>query len=495
MFTAIYTRQSIDKKDSISIETQIDLCQRELSPDESFKIYSDKGFSGKNTNRPEFQKMIDAVKAGEINRIVIYRLDRISRSISDFASIMDILEEHNVSFTSVNEKFDTSTPMGRAMLYIIMIFAQLERETIAERIKDNYYQRGKTGVWLGGPAPFGFKIEKVAIDGKKVSRLKPTKDLSVIKYIFNEYASTNKSLGQLAKSLVATYGNKYGIWNNVKLSRILHNPIYVKADADIYEHFKELGCIMINNIEEYDGIHSVALYGKRDRGANKYNALDAHVASLSLTEGIIDSDIFIRCQNKLSENKQIKNTGKGKYTWMTGLMKCGYCGYSMTVKLFDNKKYLYCSGHQNQHICPNENIKTLFLDSVENIAEDIIYNYLKKVDRSKPAQKSGEDNSKINNIKIEIYKINEQINNLIEKLIDAEGATIDYINKKVNELDQEKQKLMDELKNFTSEKIKIDIPTPEEWQNADIDGKRNIAHLIAKTIKITNDNVKIDWTY
>ncbi len=494
MSTAIYTRQSIDKKDSISIETQIDLCKRELAPDESFKVYSDKGFSGKNTNRPEFQKMIDAVEAGEINRIVIYRLDRISRSISDFASIMDVLEAHEVSFTSVNEKFDTSTPMGRAMLYIIMIFAQLERETIAERIKDNYYQRGKTGVWLGGPAPFGFKIEKIVLNGKKVSHLKPTKDLAVIKYIFTEYSETNKSLGQIATALRETYGSAYGIWNNIKLSRILHNPIYVKANADIYDHFKEKGCIMINDIEEYNGVHGIALYGKRDRGANKYNALDSQVASISLTEGIIDSNTFLICQNKLSKNQQIKNSGKGKHTWMTGLMKCGHCGYSMTVKIFKDKKYLYCSGRQNQHVC-SAKPSTIFLSDAELIADELIYNYLKTVDRSKNAKKSNDDNVKINQAKIEIHKINEQIDNLIEKLMDAEGATIDYINRKVNELDQEKQKLMDEVRSFTTERIHINIPTPQEWQEADMLRKRDIAHLVAKSIFITEEDVSLEWNY
>ena len=87
---AIYTRQSIDKQDSISIETQIELCKKEIKTNESFKIYEDKGFSGKNTERPQFKKLMEDIKNGEITQIIVYRLDRISRSITDFSNIMDI---------------------------------------------------------------------------------------------------------------------------------------------------------------------------------------------------------------------------------------------------------------------------------------------------------------------------------------------------------------------------------------------------------------------
>ena len=137
---AIYARQSVDKKDSISIESQIEYAKREVFSEEC-KIYQDSGYSGKNTNRPAFSEMMRDIHAGQIEKVVVYRLDRISRSIVDFADFIEILESGGISFVSATEKFDTSTPMGRAMLYIIVVFAQLERETIAERVRDNYYAR------------------------------------------------------------------------------------------------------------------------------------------------------------------------------------------------------------------------------------------------------------------------------------------------------------------------------------------------------------------
>ena len=113
----IYARQSVDRKDSISIESQIDFCKYELKGG-SCKVFKDKGYSGKNTDRPEFQKLLGEIRKGRVRRVIVYKLDRISRSILDFANMMELFQEYDVEFVSSTEKFDTSTPMGRAMLNI-----------------------------------------------------------------------------------------------------------------------------------------------------------------------------------------------------------------------------------------------------------------------------------------------------------------------------------------------------------------------------------------
>ena len=117
---AIYGRQSIDKKDSISIESQFEFCRYELKGGEA-KEYKDKGYSGKNIERPDFQRLLKDIRAGLIRRVIVYKLDRISRSIVDFAKLMELFKQYNVEFVSCTEKFDTSTPMGRAMLNICML--------------------------------------------------------------------------------------------------------------------------------------------------------------------------------------------------------------------------------------------------------------------------------------------------------------------------------------------------------------------------------------
>ena len=112
---AIYGRQSIDKKDSISIESQFEFCRYELKGGEG-KEYKDKGYSGKNIERPDFQRLLQDIRLGLIKRVIVYKLDRISRSIVDFAKLMELFKQYDVEFVSCTEKFDTSTPMGRAML-------------------------------------------------------------------------------------------------------------------------------------------------------------------------------------------------------------------------------------------------------------------------------------------------------------------------------------------------------------------------------------------
>ena len=161
---AAYGRQSVDKKDSISIENQMEFCKHELKGG-SFKEYTDKGFSGKNTDRPKFQELVRDIKAGLIRRVVVYKLDRISRSIIDFAGMMELFQQYNVEFISSTEKFDTSTPMGRAMLNICIVFAQLERETIQKRVTDAYYARSQRGFRAGGQIPYGFNTEPIVMDG------------------------------------------------------------------------------------------------------------------------------------------------------------------------------------------------------------------------------------------------------------------------------------------------------------------------------------------
>ena len=114
---AIYARQSVDRADSISIESQIEFCQYEMRG-EQYKVYTDRGYSGKNTDRPAFAEMMNDIESGVIGKVVVYKLDRISRSILDFSNMMEKFGKHRVEFVSTTEKFDTSSPMGRAMLNI-----------------------------------------------------------------------------------------------------------------------------------------------------------------------------------------------------------------------------------------------------------------------------------------------------------------------------------------------------------------------------------------
>lgn len=157
---AIYARQSVDKKDSVSIESQVDECRRvNVKEGEIVEVYTDRGKSGKSiVGRDELKRMMKAVESDLISRVVVYKLDRFARNIADFYNLQKTLEEHNCSFISVTQGFNTSDSMGRAMMGILAVFAQMERENISARIKDNYDYRVKDRRWASGKAPSDLKM-------------------------------------------------------------------------------------------------------------------------------------------------------------------------------------------------------------------------------------------------------------------------------------------------------------------------------------------------
>lgn len=158
MKVAIYSRKSKYTGKGDSIGNQIQMCKDYIenlykNKKIEYSIYEDEGFSGKNTNRPEFQKLLNDIKKEKFNVLICYRLDRISRNVADFSSTLDELQVYGVDFVSIREQFDTTSPMGRAMIYIASVFAQLERETIAERVRDNMIELAKKRAMVGRFSP------------------------------------------------------------------------------------------------------------------------------------------------------------------------------------------------------------------------------------------------------------------------------------------------------------------------------------------------------
>lgn len=486
---AIYARQSIDKKDSISIDSQIEMCKKECGT-EATKIYSDKGFSGKNTNRPKFEQLMKDVKGGLVTKVVVYRLDRFSRSIADFGQAWAKFQEHKVEFISINEKFDTSTPMGRAMLHIIMVFAQLERETIAERVKDNYYSRIKYGNWPGGPAPFGFDNAKMQNEnGKQVPTLVVNKDIEIAKRIFFEYSQDDTSLGLIAKELTeeGILGISRKSWDNVALSRILHNPVYVEANADVYKYYKEKGVTFSNEIDFYTGETSAHIVGKRSASDRKYTKLENHVVSLTNFSGTIPSDIWLKCQNKLDSNSQIKNTGKGTHSWLSGYIKCGKCGYSLAIRKYKEQLYLNCSGRTNLHICEVKSYDITIGDieaAVQKELETIINECT--IDKNQCIPSPSE-----NKHKIELEKIDQKIEKLISSLTEASEISMKYINNEIEKLDRKRNELLKGL-----ESPKAEAPNKFKdviFHQLSFEEKKLVLSQFIDKIRVFEDEIEIVW--
>jgi len=499
---AIYCRQSIDKKDSISIESQIEFCKKEIG-DQPFKIYTDRGYSGKNTDRPQFILLMKDIESGLVKKVVVYRLDRISRSVLDFSKMIDIFEKNKVDFISTTEKFDTSTAIGKAMLQIIIVFAELERSTIQQRITDNYYARGRRGFFMGGSAPYGFDIDKIFINGKKSSVFIENKDqVEHLKYMFETYAYTDTSLGRIVAHLNENkITTKSGtVWDNAKLSSILKNPSYVKADSDIYTYYKNKNCIINNEIVDFIGENGCFLFGKRPSNERKYTNVENHTLSIGLHKGIIDSHTFLLCQYKMDNNKQIKNTGKGKNSWLSGVLKCGFCHYSMSA-LVDkryNNKYFICR-KKSINVCKGHS-KVIYMDKIETIIEKAMYEKIKLLKNQNIDININKNiNLQINKIKLQIAEKNKQIENMINQLINANEIVTKYMNDKISELDREKQILIkqmeqEQLKNI--EQIPIDdlYKRINNWNNLDFENKKLTCKSIIKKMWLFDDNeFEIEW--
>lgn len=227
--------------DDISIESQFEFCRYELKGGEA-KEYKDKGYSGKNIERPDFQRLLKDIRAGLIRRVIVYKLDRISRSIVDFAKLMELFKQYNVEFVSCTEKFDTSTPMGRAMLNICIVFAQLERESIQMRVQDAFYSRCAKGYYMRGRAPYGFDTEPIVMDGIKTKRLVENAEMDYAELMYEMYAEPENSYGDITRYFTENEIMVYG--KTLKrgfVGQLLRNPVYVQADMDIYEYFKAQG--------------------------------------------------------------------------------------------------------------------------------------------------------------------------------------------------------------------------------------------------------------
>ena len=474
----------MDKADSLSIQGQIDLCRRETG--EEVKVYQDKGFSGKNTNRPAFQQLIGDVEKGTIQKIVVYRLDRFSRSIADFGRLWEILKGHGVEFVSINETFDTSTPMGRAMLNIIMVFAQLERETTAERVRDNYYQRARLGSWPGGPAPYGFAIGRLpGADGRLAPSLAPNENMAVVERIFRAYAADGASLGSVARALNGSGipAPKRAVWDNVTLSRILHSPLYVMADEDIYLYYKAKGLQFANALEEFDGVRAGMIIGKRDRSANKYQDLKDQHFSLAGHSGVISSKLWLACQYKLDENHQLGSAGRGKHTWLSGLMKCASCGYSVKVNRDREKFYLFCSGRSNLGLC-SQSIHADLRGLESSVAAELERLLAQCPDEAVQSEEGQE-------LARELAAIDRKIERLMSALAESSDMSMTYVNRTVSRLEERRQTLLDEqAKRQAGPRLR---PEHLKFELLEFDEKKLVAAQFIREVRLADDTAAVLW--
>ncbi|NME95317.1 recombinase family protein [Clostridium cochlearium] len=492
MRAAIYSRKSVFTGKGESIENQIQMCkeygEKNLGIKE-FIIYEDEGFSGGNINRPKFQELLRDVKKKKFDVLICYRLDRISRNVADFSSTLELLQDNNISFVSIKEQFDTSTPMGKAMVYIASVFAQLERETIAERIRDNMLELAKTGRWLGGQTPLGFESERISYFDEEMKertmyKLSPEpKELDLVKLIYNKYLETG-SIHLTLKYLLSNNikGKNGGEFASMSINDILRNPVYVKSNEDVLDYLKEKGM----NIYGNPNGNGILIYNKKN---SKYKKKDMSewIATVSKHKGIISSDKWIEVQKNLDKNsKKISpRQGTSKRSLLSGVLKCAKCGSPMRVTYGRKRRdgtsiyYYTCTmkAHSGKTRCDNPNVRGDYLEKaiikkLKNLNSDVV---IKELEEYKKQLAATTENSIIKNISKEIEEKKKEMDSLLKQLSKIESSTAsEFIILKIDELGKEIKNL--EAKLFkTTDKKKEDINT-----------ELNIK-IVLQTIKEFND--------
>lgn len=271
-----------------------------------FVIFEDAGYSAKNTDRPDYQQMMARIRTGEFSHLLVWKIDRISRNLLDFAAMYSELKQLGVVFVSKNEQFDTSSAMGEAMLKIILVFAELERNMTAERVSAVFLSRANDGIWNGGKVPFGYAYDKQA---KTFSILED--EAKTVRLIYALYESS-KSLVTVSKAL-----NERGIktrsgseWSPTTVHTMLSNPFYsgtyrynYRNESDPHHHVpkKKEDWILVKN-------HHPAIVSPE------------HQAAVEL---ILASKSYGK--NQTYQRKNIHA--------FAGLLTCGYCGSTMAATI------------------------------------------------------------------------------------------------------------------------------------------------------------------
>lgn len=345
MKTAIYSRKSVYRESGESLENQVALCRQYLcmqygeAEAAAAEVFEDEGVSAKNLARAELQRMLRAVRAGEIGRIVCYRLDRISRNVCDFTALLEGLERRGVEIVCIREKFDTSTPMGKAMLYIASVFAQLERETISERVRDTMLWMARGGRWLGGQPPYGYAAVRLhwpeGTGREKYAsflREEPAES-RVVRRIFREYLRFGE-IGAVRASLC-----RAGVWSRTgkafsaqAIRAILQNPAYCRADAACYAYFGARGatvCFLPKRMQA----QGILAYNKRDyRHARGRRLPEAEwIVAESRHPALISGREWVQAQEMLQKGRP--PVGRRRVEALcVGRLYCALCGARLLVK-------------------------------------------------------------------------------------------------------------------------------------------------------------------
>ncbi len=441
---ALYVRVSTDaqREEGYSIEAQEEMLiaycvSRGIK---NYEVYTDGGFSGSNINRPRLSELIADIGAGKISHVIVYKLDRLSRSQKDTLFLIeDVLIPNGVSFVSLNENMDTSTPIGRAMLGIMSAFAQLERETIKERTRMGMNERVKKGLWRGGgKIPFGYDY-----DSEK-GILVPNEDAETVRQMYRLYLD-----GHSMMSVARSVGLKYE-----------------KMAEQILRRKTNCGYIIYNG-NEYKGRH----------------------------EAIVSEETYNRAIRLMEERSRARYAEKNL---LAGLIYCGVCGAKMRYQKWGKagyKIYCYSQDKGKPHLSHGEkcdNVK-IWADELEDaVKNDLFLISDKEIEDEKEERK---DVSEL--IDGQIARLNKRLKNLYNLYSDSgDDALTETISEIKKELDRA-HKRKGELEREKAEKTSLfELRSSlknvaDTWDYMTLKEKQNVLRSLIEKIVITYDKTDI----
>lgn len=480
MKAAIYVRVSTmeQAEEGYSLDEQIEKLSKycEIKGWYIYKIYKDGGFSGANTDRPGLSDMIKDAKQQNFDTVLVYKLDRLSRSQKDTLYLIeDILGKNNIAFVSLNENFDTSTAFGKAMIGILAVFAQLEREQIRDRLlmgKVGRARSGKAMAW--GIPPFGYILPE---SNREKYEIVPVQ-AEIVKKIYNDYLA-GKLVSKICEELNASgHIGKGKPWVHANMKRTLTNPVYA-------------GYISYRG-EVFEANHEPIVSKK--------------------TFDLVQEQIEIRQERAYQKNNNPRPF-QAKYL-LSGLMKCGVCGARFEIVQYKPK----ADGSRIRYYkCVTQSSKTHALSMWKNpdgctspkyYVNDLEHKLLTELEKLKDDPRlvksySNESNKiDVNALDKRLNTLNNQLKKLVTLFIDNDYPK-DVIESKKKEIIDEK-KLILEKKNY-AEKDKPEVSSSEALYELDqikvsmfdleYEDQKRIARKLIKEIVIYPNKMEIHWAF
>lgn len=472
MKIAIYTRVSTmeQAEDGYSISEQQDKLKKycDIKDWKVARVYTDPGFSGSNINRPSLQQLISDCKNHMFDAVLVYKLDRLSRSQKDTLYLIeDVFNKNGVDFISLSENFDTSTAFGKAMIGILSVFAQLEREQITERMTLGRVGRAKAGKAMSwSNCPFGYTIQK------EIYEIDPFR-AEIVKRIYRDY------LAGISITAIKNNLNEEGHvgkdinWSYRTVRQILDNIVYA-------------GYIKYKN-EIYPGLHRPIV------SLSDYKKVQAELEKRRITQAELHNPRPFRTKYMLS-----------------GLMRCGYCNSVLQIRTI-----IYRNGKRShRYNCPSSKphknspykrhdfdcgFKFVRKTEIESLVIDEIKKLPLNIDKVINNQENKDVAKEIQAVKLELQQVQKKQDKLVDLYL-LDNINVDELNKKNDELSKQKENLQKRLNSLTDnkkkEKIEDFIKNAKEAKNIDkldYEKQKVIVRNLVSGIKVFNDKVEINW--